>query len=102
MDVVTKLFIGFWKVGDEPIIVCFYALLTFPLPSKQTNKPTKYKVIVMHHFFFLASLFIGYGSICHLLFYHSRNIYHNVCANANIKVHAYSCSILYKPLGSSQ
>lgn len=33
-------------------------------------------------------LFIGYGSICHLWFYHSDNIYHNIHANGNTEVHA--------------
>lgn len=54
----------------------------------------------MYYFFFLVFLFIGYGSICYLLFYYLRNIYYNVCVNVNIKVYVYSCSILYKLLGS--
>lgn len=49
----TKLLIGFWKVRDGATLICFfffYCFLIFSLSNKQTNKTTKCKVIVMHHF----------------------------------------------------
>lgn len=38
MGVITKLLIGFWQLGDEPLLICFDSLLTFPLSKNQINK----------------------------------------------------------------